>query len=314
MYSISQVSRALCVSTRALRYWEQMGLIQSVKQPENGYRTYDRAAIQRAEQIAVLRRLRIPIRQIGVILDAPGAQPAIGAVEAALAQTDQTLETAAQLRAVQQQFLHLLAQNGSGGVQKALEDPALHSLLPALPAQTLQYKEEKWMPETLLYPQRTVFLPPMTVACARYFGQEPENHAFALLAAFIRAGDLPGRKPDFRIFGFNNPSIPNEKGEYGYEYWATVPQDLAVPAPLTRRDFAGGLYLAHTIRMGDFGQWKPFAEQAQASERYRPVGREPEGMCGALEEHLNAYDYFVNFQDDTRPFDQLDLMIPVEKK
>ena len=57
MYSISQVSRALCVSTRALRYWEQMGLIQSVKQPENGYRTYDRAAIQRAEQIAVLRRL-----------------------------------------------------------------------------------------------------------------------------------------------------------------------------------------------------------------------------------------------------------------
>ena len=46
-HTISQVSRALSVSTRALRYYEEMGLIHSRRIEGYAYRVYDEDTVRR---------------------------------------------------------------------------------------------------------------------------------------------------------------------------------------------------------------------------------------------------------------------------
>ena len=55
-HTISQVSRALSVSTRALRYYEEMGLIHSRRIEGYAYRVYDRIAGRSREHCAITKK------------------------------------------------------------------------------------------------------------------------------------------------------------------------------------------------------------------------------------------------------------------
>ena len=62
--TITQVSRFFGVSTRTLRYYEQIGLISPVKKENFSYRAYDKDTVKRLKQIIILRKLRIPLGNI----------------------------------------------------------------------------------------------------------------------------------------------------------------------------------------------------------------------------------------------------------
>lgn len=49
--TITQVSKSLGISTRMLRYYEQIGLISSYKQDDYAYRMYDENTVDRLKQI-----------------------------------------------------------------------------------------------------------------------------------------------------------------------------------------------------------------------------------------------------------------------
>ena len=68
LQTISQISKTLNLSTRALRYYEQIGLIQSEKKEDYAYRIYSEDTVKRLQQIVILRKLRIPLKQIAEIL------------------------------------------------------------------------------------------------------------------------------------------------------------------------------------------------------------------------------------------------------
>ncbi|MCL2223350.1 MAG: MerR family transcriptional regulator [Defluviitaleaceae bacterium] len=62
------------VSARTLRYYEDMGLISSTRTDDYAYRLYDEAAVKKLEQILVLRKLNISIKDIKQIFSASGSQ------------------------------------------------------------------------------------------------------------------------------------------------------------------------------------------------------------------------------------------------
>lgn len=64
LVKISEISLKYDISTRALRYYEDVGLIKSVRTHDYAYRLYDNQAIKRLEQILVLRKLNISIKDI----------------------------------------------------------------------------------------------------------------------------------------------------------------------------------------------------------------------------------------------------------
>lgn len=64
LIKIRDVSAKYDISARTLRYYEDMGLITSTRSDEYAYRLYDEANIQRLEQILILRKLNISIKDI----------------------------------------------------------------------------------------------------------------------------------------------------------------------------------------------------------------------------------------------------------
>lgn len=74
LIKIREVSSKYAILPRALRYYEDIGLIASTRTDSYAYRVYDENAIRRLEQIIILRKLNISIEDIQRIFDAPGSE------------------------------------------------------------------------------------------------------------------------------------------------------------------------------------------------------------------------------------------------
>ncbi len=71
-YTVRQLARVAGVSARTLHYYDEIGLLRPDRNPDNGYRIYNRAALLRLQQILFLRELGLSLEEIQVILDEPG--------------------------------------------------------------------------------------------------------------------------------------------------------------------------------------------------------------------------------------------------
>ena len=318
--TISELSEQFGISTRTLRYWEQVGLIESERRTDYAYRVYTEDTVQRIAQILILRRLRLPLRDIAEILRTPEAGKWIAVLQNQIRQVDsevQALQTVRDGLAVLANRIFWLANSRRPVLPDEKELLALVEQLSDLPAE----KEEPKMNDLKKAEQtikanmdvRYVYLPPMTVAAAQYTGENPEDVSGKMLDDFVRDSGLLEKMPGLRVLGFNNPSPEKPEDVYGYEFWVTIPEDFEVPAPLVKKQFAGGLYAAHAIKMGDFHEWGTFFERMNADPLYEVQWREPFGMGGCLEEHLNAHRYYEK-GEDSREFIQLDLLIPIREK
>lgn len=104
--TISEISRKMNISTRTLRYYEQIGLIESVKKEDYAYRTYDQTTVMRLQQIVVLRKLRIPLKQIGLILESENTAAIIDAFQQNLAEVDDEISALSTIRVLSTRLLH----------------------------------------------------------------------------------------------------------------------------------------------------------------------------------------------------------------
>lgn len=330
--TITQVSHALGLSTRMLRYYEELGLVQSRRREGYAYRLYDQEALARLRQIVLLRKLRLPLRDIQQILEDPSAQAAIRIFQEQIAGMNAEREALDTIRIILEELLAALKERYWLPAKKVLLDEAQLAGLtglaglaaePSLSGQQIKKEERKTMEDlnraeenaAKLKDVRIVHLPAATVAAAHYIGPDPEDHAGRMIADFTREKKLWEAGCSMRMYGFNHPNPPPEGGEYGYEFWVTIPEDMDVPAPLEKKHFPGGTYAAHCIQMGNFHEWQWLFGWAYESGEYEINGSDtPENMYGCLEEHLNYYDHILAAPEGEPEITQLDLLIPVKKK
>ncbi len=71
MKTVKQISNLTGVSVRTLHHYDSIGLLKPTAVTEAGYRLYDDDALQRLQQILLLRELSFPLKDIQAILDAP---------------------------------------------------------------------------------------------------------------------------------------------------------------------------------------------------------------------------------------------------
>lgn len=316
LMTVTQVSRALGVSARMLRHYEKMGLLASSHVEDYAYRMYDPQALAQLLQILVLRKLRIPLKDIALILREQDPSLRQAVFRQHIAQLDQ--ETAA-LMAIRGILTRLAEHSGDPAY---LTSPELLSLTDALMPPKTTLKEEGTMTEknTPVLAEklnvRILHLPPMTVASFHYIGNEPEEVVGDRMSRFVQESKIYEVKPDARMFGFNHPN-PGvlEDGSHGYEVWVTIPEDFPLPEDFTRKQFPGGLYAALTIRFPEFQYWWELNKWVEASEEYDIDWRGEENtMGGCLEEHLNwVRSAHLNWPEDGLD-GQLDLLLPIKQK
>ena len=70
-YTIQKLAELAGVSTRTLRWYDELGLLPPLRVGENGYRIYGPDQVDRLQQILFYRALGVELRQIKDILDDP---------------------------------------------------------------------------------------------------------------------------------------------------------------------------------------------------------------------------------------------------
>ena len=77
LLTIGEFARLARLSQKALRLYDELGLLRPFRVDEwSGYRYYAPSQLERARLVAWLRRLGMPLAQIGAVLDAPPAEAA----------------------------------------------------------------------------------------------------------------------------------------------------------------------------------------------------------------------------------------------
>ena len=321
LMTISEVTKTFNVSTRMLRYYDEIGLLPSIRKDGYAYRVYDESAVRRLQQIITLRKLRIPLKKIALIFNNTEQTKIVEVFQESMNELDEEITALQIIRDIVSMFIVRLNSTTHTHIKPdILNDAEIMSVVQTLSLSKINFKEECSMDDlnkandtlSVLKNARIIHLAPCTVAASHYFGENPEDNAQKLLDEFVRDIGLAKIKPDLRLFGFNNPS-PKGNETYGYEFWVTIPDDLDVPQPLQKKHFEGGLYAAHCIKMGDFHEWQLLNQWVMNNDKYEYDAREPLGMQGTLEEHLNAYSHFIGDELAAR-FIQLDLLIPIKAK
>ena len=100
------------VSSRTLRYYEEVGLLWSHHPDNKSQRYYDAAALERLKQIIVLRKLQIPVKDIAKIFNSQNMAALIQAFVDKLETLDTEITALGKLRTLVDEFLHTMLTNG----------------------------------------------------------------------------------------------------------------------------------------------------------------------------------------------------------
>lgn len=323
LQTISEVSKSFNISTRTLRYYDQIGLLKSIRKDDYAYRLYDSDSVKRLCQIIVLKKLRIPLKQINLILQNRNAEFAIEVFQNNLNEIDDEITLLTTIKTILNKLIGDLNKSLNVKINPDfLKDESIIEITNALKTKKINLREEKLVVDlskaneavSKLKDVRIVYLPPSTVASSHFIGENPEDNSSKKIDKFVIESGLCRIKPDLRHYGFNNPNPSKERTYYGYERWVTIPDDMDVPSYLVKKQFKGGLYAAHMIPMGAFDEWQLLSKWVEENDKYEFRFSDDDGMCGGcLEEHLNYVNYVLRPSD--KPYDlQLDLLIPIKEK
>ena len=112
LVKITDLTAELGLSSRSLRYYEQVGLIRSVRLSHEKYRYYDAETVERLKQIVVLRKLRIPIKDILRIYESQDMSVVVETFVNRIRSIDDEIGALSELKRITSEFLEIMRKNG----------------------------------------------------------------------------------------------------------------------------------------------------------------------------------------------------------
>jgi len=229
------------ISSRTLRYYEEIGLLSSIRKNDTQYRYYGQGEIYRLEQILILRKLGISLKDILEIFRCGDITKAIKIFEEKQKIIKNSISDLSRQHILINKFISLLTQKGFNklsGLDVISET--------SRELQKMQIGEEQKMnsnkPGVLQDDQvRIIKLKPQKVAWYRTDGPEPEMKAWKVMLEWIRKNGIDNI-PTTRYFGFNNPNPSPETPDYGYEVWITVSDEIKKGEGIGIKSYSGGLF------------------------------------------------------------------------
>jgi len=105
LVKIRDITERYDLSARTLRYYEDMGLISSVRNHDYAYRLYDETAIKRLEQILILRKLNISIKDIQRIFSTSGSEVVLEVLGKKVGDIDEEISLLHELKEIVLEFI-----------------------------------------------------------------------------------------------------------------------------------------------------------------------------------------------------------------
>jgi len=121
LIKIKDISEKYDITARTLRYYEDMGIINSARSGDYAYRLYDEHAVKRIEQILILRKLNISIKDIQRIFNASGSDVVLDVLGKKVRSIDDEVALLHELKDIVLDFIHQIEEIDFGsesGVKK----------------------------------------------------------------------------------------------------------------------------------------------------------------------------------------------------
>jgi len=307
---IGEIIESMPVTHRTLRFWEEAGLIQSVRL-ENGYRCYDEENVRKIKQTVILRQLDLPIHDIEAIYKSGNLGYALDVLKQHAERLRKKAHEYEELGLVIDYIAELIAKSGTLDSMFLNTDTKTDvSDIVALNKQSSSPRKEESMKDEAISRNeiRIVKLPPFHVAGASSDSDTPEDDSWHEIEKLIKKHHLD-QLPGFRMFGYgiNRPS----DGRYVYHQMVAIPKDLVVEAPCYKRDFEGGLYASLSATLADIGErWNQLHRLVIESGEYMP-DNDTSRPLECLEEILDLETFFN--ENTSVSLRQLELLLPVKR-
>lgn len=114
LIKIRDMTNRYDLSARTLRYYEDMGLIQSVRREDYAYRLYDSENVKRLEQILILRKLNISIKDIQRIFSTSGSETVLEVLGKKVDDIDGEISLLHELKNIVLEFIRQIEQADFG--------------------------------------------------------------------------------------------------------------------------------------------------------------------------------------------------------
>lgn len=114
LIKIRDMSTMYDISARTLRYYEEMGLITSIRSEGYAYRLYDDTAVKRLEQILILRKLNISIKDIQRIFNTSGSEVVLEVLGKKVDAIDEEVSLLHELKEIVLDFIRQIEQSDFG--------------------------------------------------------------------------------------------------------------------------------------------------------------------------------------------------------
>lgn len=112
LIKITDLTARLGLSSRSLRYYEQVGLIKSCRTGFDKYRYYNEENIERLKQIMVLRKMQIPIKDILRIYENEDMSVVVDIFVKRINSIDDEIGALEELKGIISDFLRFMQKNG----------------------------------------------------------------------------------------------------------------------------------------------------------------------------------------------------------
>ena len=110
LIKISDVAEKYGVTTRTLRFYETAGLIRSQRTDAYAYRMYDETALKRLEQILILRRMSISVKDIKRIFESAGSEVVLDVLDGKAKDIDEEVALLHELKGIVLKFIRQIKQ------------------------------------------------------------------------------------------------------------------------------------------------------------------------------------------------------------
>ncbi len=236
---INEVVGSFGLSSRTLRYYEQVGILWSIHPDNKAQRYYDDAAIERLKQIIVLRKLQIPIKDIVLIFKEDSTASLIRAFVDKLEALDGEITALSELRRLVDDFLQKMLSTGIKKISaiSLLYEETQKRLVPAGESRPVTYQRLSEISHEALRLKdvRIIRLPAMRVLTSRLKDGEPvglDGDNMQNLFAGYGLIPAPGLRNCFYYRKSSDDWIMNIK----------VPEDFVNASPYAEDILEGGLY------------------------------------------------------------------------
>lgn len=236
---INEVVDSFGISSRTLRYYEEIGLLWSSHPDNKTQRYYDADALERLKQIIVLRKLQIPVKDIVEIFKSESMVTLIQTFVDKLESLDTEISALSELRKLVDEFLHKMLMSGIKKISAItlLYEETEKRLVTVEKSETVTFdKLSEISHEALrLHDVRVIRLPPMRVLTSRLKTGQAENlNGDKMQNLFVKFGFMPS--PGLRNCFYRK----EQNGEW--IMLIKIPNDYENTTVYADENLIGGLY------------------------------------------------------------------------